>query len=364
MRVTGVFGMLEKVKTLWSCIFVLLVLSNAQAYSPVVTIGAGGYAGYGSAEPDSWATTYGPGIDVDFRTAAGDSAYLAAWYSGQLWFSPESMVPEDQQDLGVLVGANLGAWELETKLTTALSTRLGDSFAYVTPRWSVSADLPIESRANLEIEYSGLYNHEYDASGTQLTNALDLGFSVDPSLEFGLAAGISAFIADYPDLYLLDSSGLATATSRRDIGVEGYISTEGLVGFFSVWETQIAGGLIESNANRYLAGSVGLEPDSEDEYYLRLDSSLDSSLANNFGIVARIGVSAMMYPDRRALDSAGDVVSQSTLAMNVKPSIDLDWNPFGSWYLRTAAGFVYGRSNDFTMTGWNTSGTVSVEYRL
>jgi len=332
------------------------------ANPPVLTIGAEGHSGIGSSDPGSITFAAGPELNLDFRTIIGDWGYGLVWYTGRLWFDG-LVAPTDAQSAGGLIGAQLGETTAELSSRVSFSTPLGDGMTFAAPEWKLLARVPI-GFTELGITLAGLYYFENESPLTELSHGAEIALVMDGSLDLGLTAGLSSYLSLFPHQFVLDDGGLATAERRTDTDARIGLEAEGLLGFFSSWSASVAGGFIESNANRYLPALDIVETDSEDRFFAAGSASIDSSVIRSMALSGLLTIRFSHYPSRRSLDQNGNEVAPDTAALRFEPGAGMDWNLFGPVYLQINASGVYGVSRDQSMSGWSAGGSVGIHYRF
>ena len=309
-----------------SLIILVLVSATGYSYQPVITIGATGYAGVGSSDPSAPNLSVGPEVNLDFRAIAGSWGYVAAWYTGHLWFD-SATTPVYAHDTGGLLGVQLGEVATEVRAALAYSSTIGDGSTFATPEWRVSADIPT-GVARLELALGGFYHVEPETDELEVTHDLEFAVAYDRSLELTVTGGVAPFASVFPD------------QDRVDIGGQAYLATEGLLGFFTWWDASLAGGIVES------------DEDSNDRVFATLAGSIETSTVRSLTSSAALRLKLSSYP---ALD---------TTALRIEPTAGIDWNPFGGIYLQAELSGVYGISRDATMDGWNVGGSLGLHYRF
>jgi len=334
------------VKTVTALALILCAAIPAAGYEPVVVIGVRATAGYGSAESTVPEYSYGPEIDVDLRMLPGERLYLAGWYAGSLMVDPPISVPRDESALGVLTGGSFGGLDVELQVGVAASSAMGDDRSTFAPDWSAHAVAPVGAKSTIAVSYSGRYHQTSVPTETHVQNGADVELRWDPSLSLGLAAGFGARATGFADRYA------ATDELRRDLAAELGCRAEGLVGYFSFWQTAAAATIVRSN-----------DP-QEDRSVYRADLHLSTDPTSALGLRATASATASRYLLRDALDAAGLPLGEAVRAVRAAGSVDAQMTVLPDLFLVGDLGAVYGWSNDASLSGWSAEGSLAVQLRL
>jgi hypothetical protein len=313
-------------------LFLLLGPAAAFAYPPVFIVGAGAYAGYGSAEPDSVTVATTAVLDVDYRAAVGDLAYAATWYSGTLSIVPSPFALADSHDLGFLFGIPVGSVDLTARAAASGSTTLGDDTYSFDPEWSLRGRVPMSAPAAIEVGYLGSANLSDSGTSDRIVHGGLVSVGFDPTIALGFSGGIDASFTSWRDR-------LIGTDRREDLTVAGRLGLELLTGYFSVWNAELAGSTTSSNSDA-------------DALDVALALNLDTSPATGLSVSADLSGGYRRFTER------------ATSVVQIAGSAGADWTPNNVLYLVGSLQGAWAVSADAALSGWGVSGQAGVQVRF
>lgn len=239
----------------------LFLTAPLSAYEPSWYIGSYGFVeGYSEAnEPYAGAALSGI---VNWRTY-NEHGFLALSGSAEVSrYIVGSQAFRDRFTLGLEAGSSAGDLQFKGEADGVFALNHAVYGRYAAPSWSFRLSPADDNADGLTpaFEYFGSYSYQETDVGDTLAQGAAAELSYDPSVTRGYGLRLSGAWELRPDQNVLDSAGDPTSTRRRDLTASAELSAEGMLGYFTDWETSVSAGLRRSNANsqdRLTAGYEG-----------------------------------------------------------------------------------------------------------
>jgi hypothetical protein len=326
-----------------------------------------------SGTTQSWAgnedsvARHGPYLDIDYRAAVAERAYWGTWYTGRFHYDTDESAITDSHTIGLRIGGSAGStgdnsWLLHTAFDA--SSDLGDETTTLAPEWSAAWTQAFSDAWSGTLQYSGLSRYQDSAADDRYSHGVDLDIAWEPNLRTGYHTGPSVAVTTYPDWTTLTAHGAASDTRRRDIAAEYRLGAEGLLGYFTLWGIDAAGGYVASNANRLVDGDV---EQSQDKTTASMDLTLSTRPTRILSVSAAVTTDAAWYTDRTPLDQDARLLGGGgarTYEVWTAATVETGWRLGERVNLLIGADGGHLFSNDELLRGWTVGGRLGVEYRF
>jgi hypothetical protein len=307
---------------------------------------------------------HGPYLDIDYRATVAERAYWGTWYTGRFHYDTDESAITDDHTLGVRFGGSVGDNSYLLRTAVDASSDLGDQITTLAPEWSAAWTQAFSDTWSGTLRYSGLSRYEDRAVDDRYSHGVGLDLAWDPNLRIGYHTGPGVSVTVYPEWTVLTANGAASDTLRRDIAAEYRLGAEGLLGYFTLWGIDAAGGYVASNANRLVDGDV---EQSQDKTTARMDLSLSTRPTRILSVSGAVTADAAWYTDRTPLDEDALPVGDGgndTYEVWTAATVETGWRLGERVNLLIGANGGHLFSNDELLRGWTVGGRLGVEVRF
>lgn len=304
------------------------------------------------------------GADIDWRTAAGENAYVWLWSSADAVLSPaDGYSVADRLEVAFTAGRIPNPVDFRATASLTAVTGLFDAPARLEPSWNATVLFPLRGDAfALGADISGSARWTADDATDRIENRVALRATLEPTFARACMLEAGGSLDFYPGSFILDGSGFPTEQQRTDVVVSGSVEVDALAGYFTRWSASTGAGARFSDANRFVDGSV--EAGTEDRLFATAGGALALSPTRRLSLDFSMNADGARYLSRATLDPNGSPTDAPVFYLRATAGARIDWSPLEGLFLVGRLSAAGALSNDAEFDGWSTSVALEVQLRL